>query len=220
LGLEEKRLKQELKDLAQKLKDCEKKCCGPKESPPRTETPSGKPVSQTENQTAHYYLPSGMEKLSQATAAALYSSPSAPLENCCCPYFSCCCDRCDISYSGSIYPGALAVSMRLAMDKIGAGRAIHIAYDGTHYTAETYVRWNAAGASGLKVNLEVQRPGSTRFEQLVTGPQPSDDFLFSTNNPGSYLFRATATDVSGKTTFNTLSVTFPIIYDEQERSPR
>ncbi len=192
--------------------------CGcPKEL--KTKTPSGKPISRTENQTAHFYLPSGMERLSEATAASFYSSPVAPA-GAWCPCCSCC-----WPYGQPIYPsigGVINVSIRLcmAMDKVGIGRAIHIAYDRQHYDAETYLQWNASGGPKLKVDLEVQRPGSAAFEKLLAGSEAGDGFLFGTKSPGVYLFRATARDSSGRTSFNTLSLTFPVIYSDDGDIPK
>jgi len=106
------------------------------------------------------------------------------------------------------------------MDKVGIGQAIHIAYDRQHYDAETYLQWNASGGPELKVDLEVQRPGSAAFEKLLAGSEAGDGFLFATKNPGTYVFRATAKDSSGRSSFNTLSLTFPVIESEAESIPR
>jgi hypothetical protein len=82
------------------------------------------------------------------------------------------------------------------------------------YSGEIHVQWSASssGSSGqITVDLEVQRSGSTRWETLVTGRGPSDQYTFTANAPGTYLFRATAKDSTGASGWNTMSVTFPRI---------
>jgi len=100
--------------------------------------------------------------------------------------------------------------------KFGPGKAIHVLYvvgtpiSPTQYLAETYIQWNASGGTGqLTVDLEVQRPGSSRWEKVVSGMGPNDERLFQANAPGTYTFRGTARDAAGKTSFNTLTVSFP-----------
>ena len=185
----------------------------------RTQTQSAKPTSQPEQKTAHFYLPSGMERLNEVTAASFYSSPVAP-PGAWCPCCACCWPYGQPNYAS--IGGVINVNVRLclAMDKVGIGQAIHIAYDRQHYDAETYLQWNASGGPELKVDLEVQRPGSAAFEKLLAGSEAGDGFLFATKNPGTYVFRATAKDSSGRSSFNTLSLTFPVIESEAESIPR
>ena len=59
--------------------------------------------------------------------------------------------------------------------------------------------------------VEVQRPGSTRWDKVVSGRGPNDEYLFTADAPGTYLFRVTGKDGSGNSNFNTLSITFPHI---------
>jgi hypothetical protein len=106
------------------------------------------------------------------------------------------------------------------MDRLGVGRSIHVAYDKGRYAAEMYLQWAAPGNSGLTIDLDVQRPRAASFEKLTTSRTPNDAFLFETKIPGTYLFRATARDSSGKSSFNTLSVTFPVIDTEVPPGPR
>jgi len=185
----------------------------------RTQTQSAKPTSQPEQKTAHFYLPSGMERLSEVTAANFYSSPVAPA-GAWCPCCACCWPYGQPNYAS--IGGVINVNVRLclAMDKVGIGQAIHIAYDRQHYDAETYLQWNASGGPELKVDLEVLRPGFAAFEKLLAGSEAGDGFLFATKNPGTYVFRATAKDSSGRSSFNTLSLTFPVIESEAESIPR
>lgn len=183
----------------------------------RTQTQSAKPTSQPEQKTAHFYLPSGMERLNEATAASFYSSPVAPA-GAWCPCCACCCLYGQPVYLSGV--GPLTIRLCMAMDKVGIGKAIHIAYDRQHYDAETYLQWNASGGPELKVDLEVQRPGSAAFEKLLAGSEAGDGFLFATRNPGTYLFRATAKDSSGRSSFNTLSLTFPVIYRDADDIPK
>ncbi len=179
----------------------------------RTQTQSAKPTSQPE------HLPSGMERLNEVTAASFYSSPVAP-PGAWCPCCACCWPYGQPNYAS--IGGVINVNVRLclAMDKVGIGQAIHIAYDRQHYDAETYLQWNASGGPELKVDLEVQRPGSAAFEKLLAGSEAGDGFLFATKNPGTYVFRATAKDSSGRSSFNTLALTFPVIESEAESIPR
>jgi hypothetical protein len=108
--------------------------------------------------------------------------------------------------------------VNLGADKFGAGKSIYVfaapatPISGLKYHGEAYVQWNVAGGSGqLTVDLEVQRPRSTRWERLATGRGPNDEYLFTTDAPGTYLFRVTGKESTGKTNFNTLSITFPSI---------
>ena len=181
----------------------------PKET--KTETPSARPISQTEqkSETASYYLPSGMLTLNPDTAPAWWSSPFAPLGDCPC-YYCCCNHGLPIPiFANANSPGFVSVRLSQAMDRLGIGRSIHVSYGRGGYVAETYLQWAASGGPGLTVDLEVLRPRSNTFEKLATGRGPDEVFFFETKNPGAYLFRATAKDSSGKSSFNTLSVTFP-----------
>ena len=159
-----------------------------------------------------------METLNQTTAAALYTSPSAPAGSWC-PNLNCCCQYCEPVYLSAAAHRPVNIRLSLAMNKIGDGKAIHIAYQKGRYVAQAYLQWSASGGSGLRVELEVQRPRSAVFEKLVTNRGPDNGFLFETTMPGTYLFRATATDASGSRNFNTLSVTFPFI-EESEVNPQ
>ena len=190
---------------------------------PKTETQTAVATRPTEAQAANYYLPSGMEKLSQATAAAFFTSPAAP-EGSACSYLDCCYECCLPNYITPLSQNAasqppVAIRLSLAMNKVGTGKAIHIMYDRGRYVAQAYLQWQASGGTGLRVDLEVQRPGSATFERLSAARGPGDGFLFETKIPGTYLFRATATDSSGRSNFNTLSVTFPFI-EETELNPK
>jgi hypothetical protein len=90
--------------------------------------------------------------------------------------------------------------------------AVGTPISGAQYAAEAYIQWNASGGTGqLTVSLEVQRPGSTRWESLVSGMGPNDEHLFVTHAPGTYTFRATAKDSTGNSSFNTMTLTFPTI---------
>jgi hypothetical protein len=190
----------------------------PKET--RTENQSAKPKSQPEqkSETASYYLPSGMLTFNPDTAPAWWSSPFAPLGDC--PCYHCCCNYGVPIYSNANRPGFVSVRLSQAMDRLGIGRSIHVSYGKGGYVAETYLQWAASGGSGLTVDLEVQRPQSNTFEKLATSRGPDDVLFFETRIPGAYLFRATAKDSSGKSSFNTLSVTFPFIDIESQPKPK
>ena len=188
----------------------------------RTQTQSAKPISQTEqkSETASYYLPSGMLTLNPDTAPAWWSSPFAPLGDCPCYY--CCCNH-DLPipiFANANRPDFVSVRLSQAMDRLGVGRSIHVSYSKGGYLAETYLQWAASGGPGLTVDLEVLRPRSNTFEKLATGRGTNDAFFFETKIPGAYLFRATAKDSSGKSSFNTLSVTFPFIDTESQSNPK
>jgi len=108
--------------------------------------------------------------------------------------------------------------VNLGADKFGPGKSIYVfaapatPISGLKYHGEAYVQWNVSGGSGqLTVDVEVQRPGSTRWDKVVSGRGPNDEYLFTADAPGTYLFRVTGKDASGNSNFNTLSITFPHI---------
>ena len=181
-----------------------------------------------------YFLPAGMVELDRATAQQQSASPNSPARNpCCC----CCCCWWGQQQAGGPGPGPgpggpgpgpgpnpapgpapITTNANLGTDKFGPGKSIHVLavpvtpISPMGYVAEAYVQWNVSGGSGqLTVDVEVQRPGSTRWEKLVTGRGPNDEYLFSTGVAGTYLFRVTGKDAAGNSNFNTLSVTFPCV---------
>ena len=173
-----------------------------------------------ENEEEEYFLPAGMTRLNRAAALKWWASPFPPPGVfwwwCCC-----CCPTPQVAPAPAPKAGPgpapkppINVTLSLIVGRFGSGKAIHIVYVayGGQYLAETYLQWNASGGSGqLTVELEVQRPGSSRWDMLASGRGPNDEYLFSTRVPGTYLFRVTARDSAGQSSFNTLSVTFPTI---------
>jgi hypothetical protein len=77
------------------------------------------------------------------------------------------------------------------------------------YFAEFYLQWSASGAGQVLVDVELISGPVATPQLLVDDRGPSDRYLFSTNQPGSYVFRATATDSQGNTCFDTLQVDLP-----------
>ncbi len=122
---------------------------------------------------------------------------------CCC----CCCDE-----KASAPATGCSVLLELEKNVFGPGKSIHVVVAPGIYFAEFYLKWSVSGVSGqVTVDLE-----------LISGPVPvprlladnrgaNDHFLFSTTVPGSYLFKATATDASGNTCFDTVQVDVPAI---------
>ena len=177
------------------------------ESPPRPDVPQ------------EYFLPSGMQKLNPVFALKWWASPFPPPGvwwwQCCC-----CCPQSPIVQPQPSPPNQppaappINVSVNLEVGAFGPGKAIHILYvvAPAQYAAEAYIQWTASGGRGqLTVDLDVQKPGSSTWTRLVSGRGPSDHYLFSTNTPGTYVFRATARDSSGNSAFNTTTVDFPRI---------
>ncbi len=160
-----------------------------------------------------YFLPAGIFRIYKAHLK-WWGVPYLSKDCCCC---CCCCPAPGPAPMPAPAPApapSITVQLNLAVGRFGPGKAIHIVYVTTpaQYFAEAFIQWNASGGSGqLQVDLEVQRPGSTTFQTLASNRGPNDEYLFGTNIPGTYLFRATAKDSAGKSSFNTLSVTFPRI---------
>ncbi len=79
------------------------------------------------------------------------------------------------------------------------------------YFAEFYLTWRASGSGQTTVDLELIS-GPVPVPRLLADDRgPNDRYLFSTQQPGSYLFRATATDQQGNRCFDTLQVDVPRI---------
>jgi predicted nucleic acid-binding Zn-ribbon protein len=106
-------------------------------------------------------------------------------------------------------PGVLSIQLSLDTS-YGFGVHTLTVVTPAAYAAEAYIQWDAAGGSGqLQVELDVQNPSSVAWTTLVTNRGPNDEFHFTTNVPGNYLFRGTVRDATGQSAWNTLSVTFP-----------
>jgi len=193
------------------------------QGPPPVNVPQERtnpPAKEKENEEEEYFLPAGMIRLNRAAAQKWWASPFPPPGVwwwwccCCCPTPQAAPAPAPKAGPGPAPKPPISVTLSLIVGRFGPGKAIHILYVayGGQYVAETYLQWNASGGSGqLTVELEVQRPGSSRWETLATGRGPNDEYLFSTRSPGTYLFRVTARDSAGQSSFNTLSVTFPSI---------
>jgi len=175
-----------------------------------------------ENNQDEYYLPSGAQRISRPNALKWWGSPFPP------PGVSWCCCCCEpvrpVGLPPNNQPGPtptappITVSANLGIGKFGPGKGIHVLaaagtpISGPKYLAEAYVQWNASGGKGqLTVDLEVQRPHSSRWDKLVSGRGPNDEHLFTADAPGSYVFRVTAKDTTGNSSFNTLTIEFPCI---------
>ena len=105
------------------------------------------------------------------------------------------------------------INLQLEPNTFGAGRSIHILVVAApyQYFAEFYLMWTATGSGQVTVDLELLSGPVSTPQLLADNRGPSDRYLFSTNQPGSYLFRATATDSQGNTCFDTLQVDLPRI---------
>ena len=178
------------------------------------------PPSQPGDQE-EYFLPSGAQRINRANALKWWGSPFPPpgVTWCCC-----CCEPVRTMGPANNNPSStpsvppISVSANLGIGKFGPGKGIHVLaapgtpISGAKYLAEAYIQWNASGGKGqLTVDLEVQRPRSSSWEKLVSGRGPNDEHLFSADAPGSYVFRVTARDSAGNSSFNTLTVDFPCI---------
>ena len=72
------------------------------------------------------------------------------------------------------------------------------------YVAEWFMEWNASGGIGqTTVDLQVQRPNASTFQTIATGLGPNDEYLFSTDIGGTYVFRAIVRDSRGNTRSDT-----------------
>ena len=105
------------------------------------------------------------------------------------------------------------INLQLEPNTFGPGRSIHILVVAApyQYFAEFYLMWNASGSGQVTVDLELISGPVPAPRLLADNRGPSDRYLFSTNQPGNYLFRATATDAQGNTCFDTLQVDLPSI---------
>lgn len=142
--------------------------------------------------------------------------------------YSCCCCCCQHGPSETAPPtpeGTCSITLGLVPNAYGPGKSIAIAAVGggrgfitapsttisagprPNYRAEFNLIWNASSPNGqVTVDLKlVSGPGATRT--LATNRGPNDQFQFSTNYPGTYLFRAEGTDSAGQTCFATHQVT-------------
>lgn len=127
------------------------------------------------------------------------------------PSCACCCCCCD-HRSDPVPERSCFIDLQLEANTFGPGRSIHIVAAPGVYFAEFYLTWNASGSSGqVTVDLELVSGPVPTPQLLADNRGPNDRYLFSTNQPGSYLFRATATDAQGNTCFDTLQVDVPAI---------
>ncbi|ARN74488.1 hypothetical protein BST96_10385 [Oceanicoccus sagamiensis] len=103
------------------------------------------------------------------------------------------------------------MDLQLEPNTFGPGRSIHIVVVAApyQYFAEFYLQWTASGAGQVLVDVELIAGPVATPQLLVDDRGPSDRYLLSTNRPGSYVFRATATDAQGNTCFDTLQVDLP-----------
>ena len=131
----------------------------------------------------------------------LFAQPIV-LNRCCC----CCCHRPAPAQGCSI-------DLQLEPDTFGPGRSIHVVVVGApfQYFAEFYLTWTATNSGQVTVRLELVSGPVAAPRLLADRRGPSDRFLFSTNRPGTYLFRVTATDAQGKSCFDTLQVDVPAV---------
>jgi hypothetical protein len=124
----------------------------------------------------------------------------------------CCC--CDHKTAPMPEPkNSCAIDLQLEPNTFGPGKSIHILVVAVpfQYFAEFYLMWTANSSGQVTVDLElISGPVSTP-QLLADDRGPSDRYLFSTNQPGSYLFRATATDAQGDACFDTLQVDLPSV---------
>ena len=129
------------------------------------------------------------------------------------PYFGhdCCCCCCCSSHNQPTERGC-SIDLKLEPNTFGPGRSIHVVVTGFpyQYFAEFYLQWTAVSTGQVTVDVELMSgPGISGSRLLVSGRGPSDRYLFSTRQPGTYIFKATATDTKGNTCFDTLQVDLP-----------
>ena len=105
------------------------------------------------------------------------------------------------------------INLQLESKTFGPGKSIHILVVASpyQYFAEFYLTWTASNSGPIKVDLELISGPVPTPQLLANDRGPNDRYLFSTNQPGSYLFKATATDSQGNTCFDTLQVDLPKI---------
>ena len=128
------------------------------------------------------------------------------------PCCSCCC--CDQRTAPLPEPTiGCMINLQLEPNTFGPGKSIHIVVVARSYQyfAEFYLMWTAAGSGQVTVDLELISGPVATPQLLADNRGPNDRYLFSTNQPGSYLFSATATDSQGNTCFDTLQVDLPRI---------
>ena len=103
------------------------------------------------------------------------------------------------------------IDLELEANTFGPGKSIHIVVVARpyQYFAEFYLTWTASGSGQVTVDLELISGPVPAPRLLADNRGPSDRYLFGTNQPGRYLFRATATDSQGNTCFDTLQVDLP-----------
>jgi hypothetical protein len=125
---------------------------------------------------------------------------------------SCCCCCCQSAAPAPTPVAGCMIDLQLEPNVFGPGRSIHIVAAPGVYFAEFYLQWTATGGQGqTTVDVELISGPVATPQLLVDDRGPSDHYLFSTRTPGSYLFRATATDSQGNTCFDTLQVDIPAI---------
>ena len=125
----------------------------------------------------------------------------------------CCCNCCGGGGHAAPRetPSSCSIDLQLEPNTFGPGRSIHILVVARpyQYFAEFYLQWTASGAGQVLVDVELISGPVATPRLLVDDRGPSDRYLFSTNQPGSYVFRATAKDAQGNTCFDTLQVDLP-----------
>lgn len=106
-----------------------------------------------------------------------------------------------------------SINLELEPNTFGPGKSIHILVVVTpyQYFAEFYLTWTATGAGQVTVDLELTSGPASGRQLLADNRGPTDRYLFSTNQPGRYLFRATVTDSQGNKCFDTLQVDLPSV---------
>lgn len=127
------------------------------------------------------------------------------------PVLECCCCCCGSRPHAAPAPHACSIDLQLEANTFGPGRSIHILVVGApyQYFAEFYLTWTATSSSAVTVDLELISGPGPAPRLLADDRGPSDRYLFSSNQPGRYLFRATATNSQGDTCFDTLEVNLP-----------
>lgn len=131
-------------------------------------------------------------------------------DHCCC----CCCCCCEhVSKPVADPERVCSIDLQLEANTFGPGRSIHIVVVPRpyQYFAEFYLTWTAVCAGQATVDLELISGPVPTPQLLADNRGPNDRYLFSTNQPGTYIFRATATCPQGNTCFDTLQVDLPRI---------
>ena len=127
------------------------------------------------------------------------------------PRYDCCCCCCCSKYAHVERETDCWIDGRLAPNTFGPGRAIRILRTISGFHVEFIIEWNAGGSGQVTVNVDLIQapPGVPVPRRVVGGRGPNDSVAFGGKAPGTYVFQVTATNSSGNTCFDTVTVNVP-----------